>query len=252
MRTNKFPLQIILAVFMALSLVARAADDFKKDFEDANLLYDQGKYTEAKKLYDGIVLNGHYSAEVFYNLGNTEFRLDKGGAAILDYERALSLSPNNPEVQANLAYARAQTGAKIAENDWRDSIIANLGANSYCWMAAVTAWICIFALAALFLKMRPSPTPLWLTALCSAAVCGYAVFAIYHLEKNDSVAIVTVKSADARYAPADNSTLAATLPAGSRVWILERRGPWIYCRLPDNNAAWISADSIEKVHLQNS
>jgi uncharacterized protein YgiM (DUF1202 family) len=78
------------------------------------------------------------------------------------------------------------------------------------------------------------------------------VFAIYHLEKNDSVAIVTVKSAEARYAPADNSTLAATLPAGSRVWILERRGPWIYCRLPDNNAAWIPADSIEKVHLQNS
>ena len=73
-----------------------------------------------------------------------------------------------------------------------------------------------------------------------------------HLEKNDAVAIVTVKTADARYAPADNSTLAATLPEGSRVWILERRGPWVYCRLPDNNLAWIPADAIERVRLQSS
>lgn len=253
MRANKFTQgKTILAVmFISLSLAARAADDFKSDFEEANRLYDQGKYSEAEKRYDSAVLSGHYSPELFYNLGNTKFRLDKTGAAILNYERALSLSPGNPEIQANLAYARGQTGARIPGTNWRDDIIMNFGINYYCWAAAIAAWIGIFAIGALFFKARQAVLPV-LIALCSGVVSGYAAFAIWHLEKNDAIAIVTVKSAEARFAPADNSTLASTLPAGSRVWILERRGPWVYCKLPDDNQAWIPADSIERVHLQNS
>jgi tetratricopeptide (TPR) repeat protein len=243
---------IAMVFFIALSFGARASGDFKTDFEEANRQYDQGKYAEAKKLYNSIVQDGHYSPELFYNLGNTEFRLDKTGPAILNYERALALSPTNPEAQANLVYARGQTGAKIAEKDWRDSAVANLDVNVYCWIAAVAGWAGIFILAALFLKIRIHTAPLWLAGLCSAAIFGYSIFAIFHLEKNDSLAIVTAKSAEARFAPADNSSLAATLPAGSRVWILERRGPWIYCKLPDNNLAWIAADTVERVRLQRS
>ena len=239
-------------VMIALPFTARAADDFKKEFEEANGLYDHGKYEEAKKLYDSAILAGHYSPELFYNLGNTEFRLDKPGEAILNYERAQSLSPANPEIQANLAYARGQTGARIAERDWRDGVIMNIGANSYSWLAATAAWLVIFVMGALCFKPRSHRASLTLAALCGVAVLGYSVFAIHHLEKNDALAIVMAKTTEARYAPADNSTLAATLPVGSRVWILERRGPWVYCKLPDNNKAWVPAGSIERVRLQNS
>ena len=72
------------------------------------------------------------------------------------------------------------------------------------------------------------------------------------MKKDITLAIVVSKSADARFAPADNSTLAAKLPAGSRVRILERRGEWTYCALPDNDRAWIPSKLIERVRLQNS
>ncbi len=254
MQTNRSIRVTILAafVFIALSFAARAADDFARDFADANRLYDQAKYTEAEKLFDSIAGSGHYSPELFYNLGNTEFRLDKPGTAILNYERASWLSPGNPEITANLAYARGQTGARIGEKSWRDELIRNFGINSYCWIAAVAAWIGVFAATALLLKARAYRTSLALAAIFGAAVLGYAVFAIRHLQKDDALAIVTAKTAEARYAPADNSTLAATLPVGSRVWILEQRGPWTHCRLPDNIEAWIPAGSIERVRPQNS
>jgi tetratricopeptide (TPR) repeat protein len=239
-------------VLIALPLIARAADDFSKNFDEANSLYDQAKYSEAEKLYSSVVNGGHYSAELFYNLGNAEFRLDKTAAAILNYERAQSLSHGNPEIAANLAYARGQTGARIEEKGWRDDIIMNFGIDKYCWLAAIAAWAAIFAATALVLKPRSHKTSLAFAAVCSAAVFGYAAFAIYQLGRNDALAIVMAKSTEARSAPADNSTLAATLPAGSRVWILETRGPWVHCRLPGNNFAWVPADSIERVRLQNS
>lgn len=241
----------MLIAVASLTLTAWAGD-FQKDFERANQQYDLGKFNEAEAFYNSIIDAGHFSPELFYNLGNTEFRLNKSGAAILNYERALALSPNNPEARANLIFVRAQTGAKIAPEDWRDRIVASLDVNIYCWAAACSAWIIIFALAIILLKSRPNNLAPWLVAICSVAFLSYAIFAVYHFEQNSSLGIVISKSAEARFAPVDNSTLVAALPEGSRVWVLERRGPWIYCMLPDNSRAWISSDAVERVRLHAS
>jgi hypothetical protein len=48
-----------------------------------------------------------YSAAGLYNLGNSYARVGKPGMAILNYERASLLSPNDPDVQDNLRYVRA-------------------------------------------------------------------------------------------------------------------------------------------------
>src|SRR5580704_13297436 len=48
-----------------------------------------------------------YSAARLYNLANSYARAGKPGMAILNYERASLLSPNDPDVQANLRYVRA-------------------------------------------------------------------------------------------------------------------------------------------------
>ena len=195
MRTNRFVLGKTAAAIalIAVSFAARAADDFTKGIEGANQLYDQGKYAEAAGAYESIVRDGRYSAALFYNLGNAEFRLEKPGAAILNYERASFLSPGNPEIGANLAYARGQTGARIAEKDWRDEIVMNLGVNTYCWLAAIAAWAAIFAVAALFFQRSPKAW-LSLAAICCTMAAGYAMFAIHHLEKDDSLAIVTART----------------------------------------------------------
>lgn len=243
---------LFAGIFIAFAPAMRAGNDFAKDFERANLQYDRGNFREAKKGYDFLVANGHYSAALFYNLGNAEFRLGHKGEAILDYERALALEPSQPEARANLTYARDQTGAKIAPRNWRDRLVADLNANSYCWAAVAAGWAGLFILAAIVQGSHASRKALWLALVCCAAVFGYSIFAIQFLEKERSLAIVTAKTADARFAPADNSTLAAVLPAGSRVRILEKRGAWSYSELPDGSRAWIPAAAVGNVRLNSS
>src|ERR1700719_4791679 len=48
-----------------------------------------------------------YSATALYNLGNAYMRQGKPGMAVLNYERANLLSPNDPDIDANLSYVRA-------------------------------------------------------------------------------------------------------------------------------------------------
>ncbi len=46
-----------------------------------------------------------FSAASLYNLGNSYARAGKTGLAVLNYERASLLAPNDPDIQANLRYA---------------------------------------------------------------------------------------------------------------------------------------------------
>jgi tetratricopeptide (TPR) repeat protein len=48
-----------------------------------------------------------YSADGLYNLANQYARAGKPGLAVLNYERAALLAPNDPDITSNLEYVRA-------------------------------------------------------------------------------------------------------------------------------------------------
>src|SRR6266481_3977785 len=51
-----------------------------------------------------------YSAPALYNLGNAYARGGKPGLAVLNYERARLLEPNDPDLDANLRHVREASG----------------------------------------------------------------------------------------------------------------------------------------------
>ena len=63
--------------------------------EQANKAYSEDKFIEALKLYEEAVAKEGVSTELYYNIGNTYYRLGSKGKAILYYERALALDPSN-------------------------------------------------------------------------------------------------------------------------------------------------------------
>ena len=241
-----------LGVLVLIGAVALGAKGAPIDFETANHFYDEGKFPEAKQNYESLVNNRNYSANLFYNLGNTEFRLGDSGRAILNYERALALDPSNPEARANLTFVRDKTGAKVATRTWRDSLFPQFGMNACAIAITVAGWVALFCLAAILFRTGADRQPLWIVSIVALLACGYFAGALWHFNKDESLAIVTAKQAAGRYAPADNSTPADTLPMGSRVRILQDRGPWIYCELPNTNRAWIPSSSLERVRLRSS
>lgn len=67
-------------------------------------LYKQGKYQEARDVYEkGLTLEPQeeLKPELLYNLGNAQFRLGKYQEALDNYEKALNLTPEDEDVQFN-------------------------------------------------------------------------------------------------------------------------------------------------------
>ena len=219
------------------------------DFEGANQAYDHGKFSEAKVGYEKLVEAGEWSANLFYNLGNADYRLGAPGRAMLDYERALALDPAHPEARANLAVLQKQTGARKRAAAWEDAVFVAKSVNAWTIVAAAAAWLAIFSLALIGTSKRSEKFGLWLTTAAAVLVCAYAAGVLWWRGQERAMAIVVAQQTEARLAPADSAGLAEALPAGSRVQVLSERGEWIYCVLPGAGRGWIPQQAVERVRL---
>ena len=238
----------VAALSAALSLNAFSQPASPEAFETGNGLYAQGKFKEALQTYESLVESGNYSANLFYNLANAEFRLGDHGKAALNYERTLALEPSHPEAHANLAFVRAQTGAKLTEPEWWNRLFVDLPTSAYAVIAALMGWAALFGCVALLFRTpnrSSSVSSLILRIASCLFIAAYCVAAIRFLQKDDSFAVITAKRSDARFAPMESAQLAETLPAGSHVRVLTRSGIWAYCSLPNGNRAWLPNDTIE-------
>lgn len=231
----------------AVSL-SRGASAAPEAFETANREYSQGDFKAARAQYETLVQSGPWSANLFYNLGNADYRLGEKGAAFVAYERALALNPAHPETQANLNRLREETGARLPVLSWRERILEwpQTAANGHLpWVAAAAFWVLCFSFAPKLWKRRAAWVPA-IVAFLALAWCGGAI--VWQQSRGDTW-IVTAKQGSARVEPADSSELAASLPMGSHLQLLWERGEWLYVLLPDRTRGWIARNAAEPVAL---
>lgn len=83
-----------------------ASQTTSESFASANDLYKNEKFEQAITLYKKIELQGFVSSELYYNLGNSYYKINKVGPSIYYYEKALKLNPLNEDVKNNLVFAK--------------------------------------------------------------------------------------------------------------------------------------------------
>ena len=250
MRARQFLLLLVLAFCLTTKVNAAAANP-EETFAKANADYAAGNFKAAISGYEALVKAHHWSASVFYDLGNAYFRTKDFGRAILNYERALALAPGQPEAEANLRLVRDQTRALELTKSWPEEHLAFLSATQYAVLAAIAFWIAAFILGALlFWKRRPV---VWIFALLLlGALVAASIFAVVTFDSGSSgrdLAIVTGAKVQARLATAENAGTVLVLPPGSEIKILSTRGNWSYAALPNDLRGWIPATSAQRVRL---
>lgn len=238
---------VACGMFLLLLATGRGAD-----FEAANALFEAGKFGEAKLRYEQLVEAGEGTANVFYNLGNTDFRLGSAGRAMLNFERALVLEPRHPEARANLALLRAQTGAKQAALSWSERILAGHTLAMWTVVAFAAGWLSIFGVAWLATRRAAAGGWPWLVVVTGIGTALLAGAGVRRGLDDRALALITAQQAEARLAPAESAAVAEALPAGSRVRILSERGAWAYCALPGAGRGWIRQGAWERVIPEGS
>jgi tetratricopeptide (TPR) repeat protein len=237
------------AIALTLAMISAMRAEPSAQFAKANQEFAAGDFKAATADYEELVRGGKDSANLFYNLGNAYFRQKDLGRAILNYNRALALDPRHPEAQANLRIARDESRALELTPGQSERWLVLANANQYAITATVAFWLGAFALANFIFNRRRATLALSILWMSIFALAMFAGYQLEHSKKGSRLAVVTATNVDARLATADTANRVLTLPAGSEIQILSRRGDWIYAALPNNLRGWMPANSAEQVRM---
>jgi tetratricopeptide (TPR) repeat protein len=234
-------------LFVGSSALGQTESQFTKAGQE----YAAGHFKEAVDGYEALARKGAWSANLFYDLGNSYFRIGNLGHAILNYERALALDRHHPEAQANLRIVRDEAQALEITPSGAERFVQFAVTNQYAVAAAITFWLGLFSAIWWTFSQRRPVFGIALSLFC-LSIFAFAVLSIFWIEtgnKGRSLAVVTGNDVEARLATADNARSVLALPAGSEIRILSKRGDWIYAALPNDLRGWIPARSAENVRL---
>jgi tetratricopeptide (TPR) repeat protein len=248
----------LCTLFACLALLAGNASATttavsSSDFDGANKLYEQGKFAEAAAAYENLIHSHSGSATLYFNLGNAWFKSGALGRALAAWRQAGHIAPRDPDVRANLQFARTQVqGPTLTPGRWQ-RWLGRFTLNEWAVLAAVALWVWLLILLAI--QFRPN----WRPALRTPAWLSGAVFASLALGLGASmsiasapVAIVVVREASVRNGPLEESQSAFTVHDGAELRVLDQKDDWFQVSLGERRVGWLKREQVIAFPLEQA
>jgi hypothetical protein len=248
---------IFILICAALPLGPLLAQTPEDVFNRGNELYRSGKYQEAAKEYERIIIQGYKSAELYFNLGNAYYRNEQLGRAILSYERAAILHPNDPDIEHNLKLVYLKTIDRIEPVpdlflvQWMRSA-GSLMTPETVRFIFITSWILFFgSLVVMYLAMLPGilriARIIFFVSFVLVILCAIMFGIQSFQDSSQNKAVITAQVVTAKSSPDVKSVDAFVVHEGLKVKLTDAVEDWLKITLADGKVGWIPADRCERI-----
>ncbi len=210
-------------------------------FDAANKLYEAGKFNDAAAAYERLLQGGMSSPALYFNWGNAQFKAGRMGRAIAAYRQAEALTPRDPDVRANLRYARNQVQGPTLRPGLPERALGVLSLTEWSLLTTAAFWVLLALL--IMGQLRPlakRPLRNWvflaaaLTVLLGAGLGGSS-----QMRLGVETAIVTVGDATVRNGPFEESPTAFTARDGAELRVLDRKDDWLQVTAGPRRVGWL-------------
>ncbi len=224
-------------------------------FKSASEAYNEGDYNKAVENYMEILEKGRHSAALYYNLGNAYYKLDKIAPSIYYYEKALLLTPNDPEIRENLAFAQNMTLDAIDKVPETGFIRLYNNAREWMsfdqWSYTAIVFMILFVLSYMafyFLRYTTQKRMAFISSIAALFLALLALviaFTLYSDFRSQDPAIVFSAEAVVRSEPNARSSQAFLLHEGTKVEVVDKLNDYRKISLPDGKTGWLPATDIK-------
>jgi len=242
----------IFYLLIILSSLAKA--DSNSIMQTANEYYKNNRYQLAIEEYNKLLLDGFEGTSLYYNLGNAHYRLGKVGYAILYYEKALKLSPNDEDVMHNLALAKLNLKDKVDTlppffifNLW-EGILAAFSVTGWTIIVYIIFILVLIVFVVYFFSRSVTEqrisffTGIGLTVILLLTISLLIVKMNKEFNTKDGVIIET--SVIVKSSPDYSSKDSFQIHEGLKVRIEDNVDDWVKIRLDDGKIGWITEKSL--------
>jgi len=257
MKNKKASASIIVVVAFILATIQSFAGNSSDSLKLANDFYAKKQYEKALPIYLALNKSGYESTTLYYNTGCAYFKTNNFVKAILFFERALVLDPNNDDIKFNLEVARTNQVDKLDVipdfflTNWVKYVAGIFSSNTWAlygvlffiitlsflflffFATAVTSKRTYFSLAILILLF--SSISLWFSSIQKERMTVR------------TTAIVITPSITAKSSPDDAGTDLFLIHEGLKVTVIEKVAGWIKIKLSNGSVGWLKKSDIEVI-----
>ncbi len=251
----KYLLKTICIIFFCFSFffampVKLHADQSGTIFLKGVKNYQKGNFEKAAKDFEKIIKNGIKTGALYYNIGNCYFKAGKTGLAILWYERAKKLIPNDPDLKFNLDYAntfvkdkKGNEGVNIPDIlfFWKDIIpswVMDYTAIAFCFLFFLYSGICT-------VKRKKIFTSSGILILSCLILSSFVSTYDFYYKNATRYAVIVKNEVPVRSGFSDDSTELFALHAGTKVKVERLNGNYIMIFFSKGKIGWVKKGDAE-------
>lgn len=249
--------KLIFLIFSISTVLYTNAQEVDSLLVKANDYYTKAQYQDAINTYNNILELGYESPEIYYNIANAYYKENVIALAILNYEKAIQLAPNDEDIKYNLELTNRFVIDKIEVlpvffiTGW----IRNLKSMFTSDLWAIISLIC-FILTLVFISIflysrRVGLKKISVSFAFFILIMSTISFVFSYQQKqailNGNTAIVTSLSVTVKSSPDISGTDLFVVHEGTKVWIKDKISDWNKIKLSDGSIGWLKADDIEVI-----
>lgn len=245
----------VLILFMYFYGVSAQSNEIL--FAQANKHYNSGEFQAALEMYESIVNDGLHSAEVYFNMGNTYYKMNRTAPAIYNFEKALLLAPHDKDIINNLAFAQNMTVDNISAlpedevSSFFNTLIYAFTIDGWAYIATIGLLFFLFFFLLYYLNNFTSTKRIFFGASLIALVLGLASMAFayqqQHAQKKVQAAIIFEKEITFRSEPNFRSEEIVLLHEGTKLYIVETIEDWAKVKLANGTLGWMPKEAIKAI-----
>ncbi len=246
---------LLLALSYCMAAASGGADLNSANWSKGNDFFKKKSYDSAAAYYEKIAVQRPHNAEVYYNLGNAYYRLNKIGFAVLNYERALQINPDYTEAKENLILTRSRIPTHIPQTGdiffiaWWDALTRADRATTWAVWGLVLFLSAIGISMLMYFKKGGMRIPPQVPGILGFAWLCMMVLAYNAAQnyKNCHLAVVMQNDAPLMNLEQKGGKPMSLIPEGTTVKISALKGEFAEVTLPDGRKGWVEQTWLNKV-----
>ncbi|NOQ71861.1 MAG: tetratricopeptide repeat protein [Crocinitomix sp.] len=246
-------MKVLLSILSIFIMCCTYAQD--SSFVRGNEAYANADYETALVEYSKVVSSEQISTALYYNLGNTYYKLEQLGEAIWAYEKALKIDPSNENAQFNLKFANAKTYDDLDTSEsgivaWLKINFFSFSINFWAYGSILFAFILAITLYFFFTTKKQKVKNRSLTLSFGALFLLALLIVLAYLNQSNIIdrdqAVIITEFVEVRSSPSDTAASSFKLHEGTKVDLLRSSDGWTEIGV-NGNTGWIEKTAIWEI-----
>lgn len=228
----------------------------QQQFEKANQLYQQNKYSEAAGIYQQLINQGYPLPDLYFNAGNAYYKSNRTGMAVYNYEKALQLDPGHEAAAHNLALVNQRVQGFTEElpllffQKWWLQWEHLHSSNGWATGSILLFWILIAGILAYLLTERFATRPvrvgIGVIAMFTVIYCFMSIYT-YSTANSHHLGIVMASGIKAKPGPDQGGKDLFELNEGMKVEVLDATEDYCKVQLADGKTGWVTCNEVKRL-----